>query len=179
VGWSARTEGAPKLKELQHRIKEAGDSGMRRKFRKEIRQAGGPTVAKLRAAVVGVKVSSLDKPSITRHGRHRGPRSSGLRARVARSIGISQTRKGIRIRASARKVGDYGITLPRYLDAGLTRFKRWRHPVFWRDMNSAPPTRVTQQTGQPWFFVTIRSDYGRFRGAVEQVMEQTKRELER
>jgi hypothetical protein len=178
MGWSVRTQGGEQLKELQARIKEAGDKGMNRKFRKEVRRAGAATVEKVKARALTVKVKSLDPPRSARSGRHHGPRSSGLRARVARAVGISQTKKGIRIRVSARKVGAYGVTLPRYLDASLGgRWARWRHPVFWPEIGTAPPTRVVGQTGGPYFFVVIRGDRAKFRAAVIVVMEQTAKEL--
>lgn len=180
MAWSVKTQGMEQLRELEYRIKEAGDTGMRRKFRRRIRDAGRPTVAKVKAAAMGVKVTSLNPPTVARRGRRRGPRSSGLRARVANSVGVSVTRKGIRIRASARKVGAYGLTLPRYLDADLgPKWKRWRSPIFWSDISSAPPTRVKQQTGEPFFFVTIRRDYGVYRAVVIVVMNETAKELTR
>ena len=179
MAWSVRTEGGAQLKELQIRIKEAGDKGMNRKFRKNIREAGRPAVLAVKAAAMEVNVTSAGPSATPRRGRRRARQSSGLRARVSRAVGISQTRKGIRIRVSARKVGEYGITLPRYLDADLTRFKRWRSPIFWSDLSSAPPTRVKQQTGSPFFFVTIRKHRPGFRKAAFDVMNETGRELTR
>lgn len=183
MAWSVRTEGGEKLRELQLRIKHAGDSGMNRKFRKNIRDAGRPAVTDIKAAVMRVKVTPSQPVKKPRTGRHRGRRSSGLRARVARATGISQTRKGIRIRVSARKMGPYGLTLPRYLDAdipGRGRWRRWRYPVFWPGpIGTAHEKRVRQQTGSPYFFVTVQRHRASFRRAAFKVMDETGRELTR
>lgn len=179
MGWSVRTEGAQQLTELQARIKQAGDTGMNRKFRKEVREAGSGTVEKIRARLTTLRVTSATPPTRVRKGRHYGPRSSGLRARVARSVGISVTRRGIRIRASARKIGAYGITLPRYLDSTVGRFWRWRYPIFQESLRAAHHKRVGQLKGAAFFFIVIRADRGKYEAAVLAVMEQTKKELQR
>lgn len=189
MGWNASTKGARELQRLAVQIKEAGgDGSMLRRFRREIREAGAPCVADLRAAVMAVKVTrgvdehsrrwdggrfvlrdDLPKRKPGRWGR----RSTGLRARVSGAVGISQTRKGVRIRVSAQRVGDYGNTLPRYLDGSLPKSKNWRHPLF-----GNREIWVTQH-GSPWFFNTIDRHRASFRKAVFDVMEQTKQDLSR
>lgn len=173
VSITAKVHGFRQLEELQARIKAAGNGGMNRKFRRNINRAGKPTVVKLQTAAMRVKVTS------SRDGKGRPKRSTGLRARTASAILISQTKNGIRIVVSAKKVGPYGVTLPRYLDAELAKWKRWRYPVFWHDLSSAPPTRVQQQTGQHWFFATIREHRPAFEKAVSDVLDETERELSR
>lgn len=182
MAWNVSTKGAQQIRDLSAQIKAAGGDGtMLRKFRKEIRDAGAPCVADLKSAVMGVKVTRGNDPYARRTQRtgvaprrstsRWGPRSTGLRARVADAVGISQTKKGIRIRVSATKVGPYGTSLPRYLDWTLPRSKRWNHPVF-----GNRSVWVTQQ-GSPWFFVTIDQHRTSFRAAVFDVLEQTKQEL--
>lgn len=185
-------EGAHELRKLGERIKEAGRDDLRRKMRKNIRKAGQPVIADLRRAVMGVNVTrSLDtysrrweggaggrfvfredlKPP--REGRW-GRRSTGLRARTARALTLSQTRKGVRIQVSARKFGDYGVTLPRYLDTEASpRWKRWRHPVFGNQ------DVWVEQRGEPWFFVTFSKHKTRFINAVDDAIDELIRELER
>lgn len=171
---TADVQGFQRLQELRARIKEAGDSGMNRKFRSNVRKAGQPVVANLQAKVMTVKVTS------SRGGKAPPDRSTGLRARTASTIKISQTRNGIRIVVSAKKFGLYGVTLPRYLDAELAKWTRWRYPVFWKgQMGTAPSSRIKQQTGQHWFFATIRKDGPAFEKAVDDVMDETERELSR
>lgn len=183
MGWEVSTKGAQQIRELSVRIKDAGDKGMMRKFRRNIRAAGDPCVQELRGAVMGVKVTRGDddfarrtketgvapRRSTTRWG----PRSTGLRARVAASIGVSQTKKGIRIRASATRIGPYGKSLPRYLDGTLRGYKDWRHPTFGN-------RKVwVNQHGQPWFFSTITKHRASFRKAVFAVLDETGEELKR
>lgn len=177
-------QGARELRELGQRIKEAGRDDLRRKMRKHIRDAGKPVVADMKRAVLGVGVTRGNDPyrrrteetgSAPRRSTDRwGPRTTGLRARTARALTTSQTRKGIRILVSAQRFGDYGLTLPRYLDSTASpRWRRWRHPVFGdRDV-------WVEQRGDPWFFVTFARHKGRFINAVDDAIDETLRELER
>lgn len=183
-------EGASELRKLGERIKEAGRDDLRKKMRKHIRDAGQPAVQDLRRAVMGVNVTRrLDTYSrrwddasgkfvfrdlaAPREGRW-GRRSTGLRARTARAIGISQTRKGIRIQVSPKRFGDYGVTLPRYLDTEASpRWIKWRHPVF------GNPDVWVEQQGEPWFFVTVTKHREKFRQAVSDAIDEMIRELER
>lgn len=168
-------QGAEELQKLSRRLKEQGRGDLQKKLRRNIREAGKPVVTDMRGAAMGVKVTS------TKGGTARPDRSTGLRARTARAIGISQTRKGIRIRVSAKRFGPYGVTLPRYLDADAgPRWKRWRSPIFWPGpIGSAPASRVKQQTGSPYFFSTIRKHRAAFRRAVFEAMDDTAKELTR
>lgn len=171
MSFTANVSGFQQIEELQTRIKAAGNGGLDRKFRRNVERAGKPVVAHLQAAAMGVKVTS------SKQGKGRPKKSTGLRARVASAIRITQTSKGIRIVVSARRFGPHGVTLPRYLDAELPKWKRWRVPVFWHDLSSAPPTRVVQQTGGPFFFTTIREHRPAFEKAVDDVAAETKREF--
>ncbi|MGH8010248.1 MAG: hypothetical protein ACREQ3_24910, partial [Candidatus Binatia bacterium] len=143
-------EGARRLEELSRRLKAEGRGETQRHLREQIQEAGGPVLRDLRRAVMKVKIIS------SRGGKSEPRLSTGLRARTSRATMISHTRHGIRIRVSERRFGDYGVTLPRYLDSSLPRWQRWRHPVFWPGpIGTAPAKRVVQQRGQPWFFTTI------------------------
>lgn len=184
-------QGATELHKLGKRLKEAGRDDLRRKMRKHIRQAGKPVVADMKRAVLGVNVTrSLDDYSRRweggtggrfvlredlsgpREGRF-GRRTTGLRARTANALRVSQTRKGIRILVSAQRFGDYGLTLPRYLDTEAgPRWKRWRHPVF------GDREVWVEQRGEPWFFVTFNRHRTKFINAVDDAIKEMLRELE-
>lgn len=174
-------EGAAQLKELSARLKKADRNDLQKALRANIKEAGKPIVSELRTAVMGVKVTRGDDPFARRTARtgiaprrsttRWGQRSTGLRTRTARSIAISQTRKGIRIRVSATRMGPYGGSLPRYMDAELNRYKNWRHPVF------GNPEVWVAQRGSPWFLVTIRNHRTQFRKAVFDAMDETGRRL--
>lgn len=176
-------QGAHELKELGRKFKEYDRADLRRLMRKRIKAAGKPVVADLRRAVMGVTITRGNDPYIRRTEEtgvaprrstdRWGRRSSGLRARTARAIGISQTRKGIRILVSPRKFGDYGVTMPRRLDASIPKYRKLRHPVFGnREV-------WVEHIGDPWFFVTIYKHRARFEKAVDAAIDEMKRELER
>jgi hypothetical protein len=167
AGLIVSAQGATELRELAAKVKAAGRGDLRKKLRKNIRDAGKPVIADLRGAAMGVRMTS------TRGGTARPDRSSGLRARTARAVGLSQTRNGIRIRVSAARFGPYGTSMPRYLDASLPKCRTFRHPVFGnREV-------WTEQSGSPWFFVTINKHRARFRRAVFEAMDELAKELAR
>lgn len=164
--WVA-VEGAQQMRDLSSRLKKAGRGDLQKKLRRRIREAGQPAVRDLRAAALGIRVSS------SKGGTARPDRSTGLRGRLSAAVGVSQTRRGIRIRVSARRMGEYGASLARYSDAEIRRYQRWRHPVF------GQREVWVEQRGDPWFFVTIRRHRAKFRRAVFKAMDDTSRELTR
>lgn len=171
---TGRGRSSQALQELRRRMKAAGRVDLASKMRRQIKQAGDPVVAEIRGAVMQVQVTS------SRGGQGHPKRSTNLRARVAAATGISQTQKGIRIRVSANRVDpQYGVTLPRYLDASLGgRWVRWRHPIFWPGpIGTAPARRVTQQKGSPYFFDTINRHKEDFSRAVDQAAQDALREM--
>lgn len=151
-------EGARQLKDLNRRLKDAGRGDLRKQLRAEIKDAGRPVLTDMRRAVMAVDVSS------TKGGRARPSRSTNLRARTAKATKLSVTQTGIRIRTDGKRVDPAYPSLPKYLDASLGRYDRWRHPVF------GNPNVWTQQKGQPWFFVTAAKHAPEFRRAVFRAM---------
>ena len=144
-----------------------GRRDLQKKMRRNIRTAARPVIADLRSAVMAVDVKS------SQGGTARPDNSTGLRARVGGALMVRTGKRGIRIRVDAKKVGEHGRSLPRYLDADLNRYKRWAHRVFGdRDVWVA-------QQGEPWFFTTIRQHYPTFRRAVLNAMAEAERELTR
>jgi hypothetical protein len=165
---SLRVQGGVQIRELSAKLKEAGRGDLTRKMRANIRKEANPVIADLRRAVMSVQVASL--PPNDRGGRGRPDRDTGLRRRVASALTTSVTAKGVRIVVSARRVGNYGAALPKYLDASLPKYQIWRHPVFGRGVWVA-------QRGQPWFFETIMRHATDFRKAVLAALDETARKL--
>jgi hypothetical protein len=161
-----RVQGGLALRDLSSELKgHANRQQLSRRMRANVRAAGAPVVADLRRAVLAVEVES-DQGGFARPDRDRG-----LRQMVARALAISITQKGIRIRVNEKKVDPrYGRSLPRYLDASLQKYQRWRHPVFGHDV-------WVEQKGQPWFFVTILRHADDFRRAVLKALDDTIDEL--
>lgn len=165
-GLSLRVQGGVQLKQLSADLRQAGRGDLSRKMRRNIRVAARPVMADLRTAIMNVQVSS-DKG-----GRVRPDTDTQLRSRIARAIEVRTTTRGIRLVVNAKRVGAYGTTLPKYMDATITVYRRWRHPVFGHDVWVA-------QTGQPWWFTTINRHATTFRRAVLDALDETIRELAR
>lgn len=158
-------ENAQQFRELSKQLKQAGRGDLQKRMRREIRQASRPVVRDVQQAVRSVEVTS------PKGGHQRPDRSTNLRERVARATGVSTTQHGVRFRVSAAKVGDYGVKLPKYLDASLGNYERWRHPVFGNREVWA------QQRGEPYFGVTITRHARDFRRAVQQAMDKVAEEI--
>jgi hypothetical protein len=171
----ATVRGAPEMRNITARFKTAGRVDLNQKLRRNIGRAGQPVVAEIRAAAMAVRITS------SRDGQGRPKGSTHLRARVAAATLLSQTKNGIRFKVSANRVdpNGYGVTLPRYLDASINRrFVRWRHPVFFPGpIGEAPPRRVTQQSGSPFFFVTIKRHKRDFEKAVVSAVDEAAKEM--
>jgi hypothetical protein len=135
------------------------------KARRNIQTASAPVITALRSAVMSVQVES------SRGGVAPPVRDRGLRQAVARALTVNVTSTGVRISVNAGQVDPkYGHSLPKYLDADLSRYQRWAHPVF------GGSVWVTQ-TGQPWFFVTISRHARTYEQAVLDAIDETIREL--
>lgn len=162
---SLRVQGGLAMQELTNELK-AQSQKLPARLRSQVRTAGAPVIADLRRAVMTVQVES------DRGGFARPDLDTGLRKRVAAALTTSITRNGIRIRVNGKRVDPrYGNSLPRYLDASLPKYQRWRHPVFGN-------TYVwVMQRGQPWFFNTIMRHAKTFRLAVLAALDETIKEL--
>lgn len=136
---------------------------LQRGMASNLRSEGRPVVAAVRAAALGVQVSS------TKGG---GARTTGLRARVAAATRVVANTRGVVIYVSASAVGPYGHTLPRYLDAESPGYELWRHPVF------GHKTRWSSQIGEPFFYSTIRKREHLFRSAVTDAVDDALKKLE-
>lgn len=155
-----------RLRRLSEQLGESGRRDLTRKMRRNIRVAASPVMADLRRAVMGVQVSSSKK------GLARPNTDTQLRSRIAGAIGARIIWKGIRLVVNPRRVGSYGAALPKYLDASITGYVRWRHPVLGHDV-------WVEQRGQPWWFKTIDRHTNDFRRAVLDGLDEFARELAR
>lgn len=175
--------GGQELRELGRRLKEAGRKDLQKKFRGQVKDAARPVIADIRAAALGINVTRGSDEYVRRTretgvaprrstGRW-GPRSTGLRARLAKATTVSQTRKGIRIKVSEKRFGPYGVTLPRRLDATLPKYKKLRHPVF------GNPEVWVEHIGEPYFLNVIARHRSAFRKALFEAIEEMKKELDR
>lgn len=161
-------KGAADLDALARRLKDAGRGDLQKQLRREIRDEGKPVIAHIRRAAMAVDVTS------SQGGNARPNKSTNLRARTAAATGLSVTKAGIRIRVKGKRVDAQYPTLPKYLDSTLGKYSRWRHPVFHSGpISTAPPSRVVQQKGEAFFFVTINQHRRQFRHAVFQAIERT------
>jgi hypothetical protein len=165
VRFGLHVEGGEKYKALSRDLRAQGRGDLQRRLRAGIKDAGKPAVADVRASARAVQVTS------SKGGHARPDTSTHLRERVAKATTIAVRQKGIRIKVSAKKVGPYGVVLPKYLDASLGRYQRWRHPVFGNRSN------WVEQKGQPYFGVTIKRHAQDFRRALLDVMDDVGREL--
>lgn len=148
--------GEQELKNMARRLREAGMGQLQKELNKELREAGRPVIEEIRAAARAVHVTGDRGGAGTPKG------STRLRARVASAVRMSIAAKGIRFTVQGSAVGAYGSTLAAYLD--FETAPNWRHPVFGGPAWSG-------QTGQPYFFVTIRANETRFMEACERAME--------
>lgn len=155
------------LGKLAERLAEQDDGRAQRRYANAVRSASGPVEQQLRQAAVGVRVTSARAGSrVSRSHRH------NLRARVAGAVGHRNTKRGLRFVVHADQVDPYyGASLPRYLDGELQGWRRWRHPVF------GDRETWVQQTGSPWFFVTVRKASGRIEAAVRKAMDDVARDI--
>lgn len=169
---SVSVRGAEQLRVLSRELKRQGRGELTRNLRREIRAAARPVVSDLRGAVRRVQVTSSGGGAVP------PDTSTQLRERTARSITVSVTgQKGIRIKADHRKIGPYGKTLPKKLDATMGRHKRWRHPVFARKGTPRSSWTWVEQQGRPWFFTTINRHRRTFRKACFDAMDKTAKEI--
>lgn len=163
-----QVSGTEQLKALSAALKLAGRGDLQRKMRRNMRAAARPAEAAVKAAILGVDVSS------SRGGAARPDRSTSLRVRVADAVATSVTKDRVRIVVRGKRIDPvYGRNLAWYL-AGSGR--PWRHPVMGRREN---PQDWQEQRGERVFFPTLGGYGPGFRDAVGQAMRETADELKR
>jgi len=140
---------------LSRALKDAARTDLRRELRQEIRKAGQPALAEVRAAALGVDMSG-------------GPSgSTGLRARIAAATKLQVRASGIEFTVRASQVDPrYGETL-----AVGSEGTPWRHPVY------GNRNAWVTQVGAPWFYPTLRAHAPAFRRAALDAMHNIMRKI--
>jgi hypothetical protein len=141
-------------------------------------------------AATDSKVAVLSLPNSAKHKLHDAPGPKvGLRESIAASIGVgfksTKKRAGIFIKVDARKFAALSLAggrtgkklgkLPRYVDG---RIKRWKHPVFGKNMDH-PEKWPTQKTEPYWFEKSIGKHKPEFQKAVQSALEEAFAEIEK
>lgn len=133
---------------------DAQDKSLGDKFRREVREAAYRLAERAQAEVMRI-------PATT--GQH-----SGLRARVARGVGVKITGSGVDITTSMNERDE--TNLPAYLDQQTG----WRHPVF-----GNRHVWVRQDTGGSWFRATIESGRDDIEDNLSEIMDDAARTVSR
>lgn len=150
-----KVQSTSELKQVARRLETASQGQVRDRAARGIAVTARPVKTRIQAAVRAVEVGS------TKGGVARPDSSTNLRGRVAAATDVAATTGGAVFFVAGYRLGVNGSRLAQYLDT--EDLPRWRHPVFGR--RSAP---WQTQTGQPYFYVTIRAAEPQFAGAVEQ-----------
>lgn len=151
---SVSTQGAEEWQRLASKLREAANGGLRSAMRERIQSSARPLLSEL-------KNSAMQLPS-----HHGNP--DGLREKLVRGTSLEVTPRGVRFVASARPFGPTGSNMPRRVNTGV-----WRHPVF-----GNRKAWVGQKMPAGWFSDPLKKSTPRFRRAVLDAMDDTKRKLE-
>ncbi|HEX3778439.1 MAG TPA: hypothetical protein VHX38_02145 [Pseudonocardiaceae bacterium] len=182
---------------LSKKLRQTGQTDLRRNLVKAIREAGKPVVQATQDAVRTIPITSegtgafagdFRVPTNSRGGgqkqrrehkaskartenaRQRALKRGGsLREAAARTVKLKVTTRGIQIISDSKAMPQKQQTLPKRLDSP----KGWRHPVF-----GNREVWVTEK-GKPWFGATIQKYAPDFRAAVVDAMELTRDAIEK
>lgn len=151
--------GGAQLRQLADRFDRAA-AVLQGRLTDAVREQAPAAVVDVRNAWLGVEVASTGD----------GNEHSGLRSRVAAATNAEPIPDGIRIRVHSPAVDAvYGQALVHGLNGSGT----WHHPIFGRRGT------VTVQYGQNVFFPTLRARADAWEQALERVVDQVAREIER
>lgn len=154
------------LRQVARRLRNAADGRIGSRARRKLVVATPTVVRRAQTAVRGVEVTS------SRGGAARPNTSTALRARVAAATEHAPIPIGVAIYIAGWRLGVQGTRLAQYLDT--EDLPRWRHPVFGRRER---PQDWQTQTGQPYFYVTIRAAQPHYEAAVDAAMAAIIREI--
>lgn len=148
-----------RLQRLARRLRDAAGGEVQRKLVEGVVDESQAALAAVRAAWLGVDVTSEGA----------GGTSSGLRARTAAATGVEPTGRGVHFEVDGPAVDPaYGRSLAWYLNG----VGRWRHPVF------GNTNAWTQQRGQTVFAPTLRAHEPLWLARLERVCDEVAREIE-
>lgn len=137
--------GTQDARALQRRLRAAARGGLQRELERNLRAAGRPVVAALRAEILAMPTT--------------GSKSTGLRAKIAAATRSAPRIGGVRFYVATGALGQQAV-LPEKIEAG----PGWWHPVFGR-----PP--FVHQNSWPWFERTVQAHADDMRDAVEDAMQ--------
>lgn len=137
--------GTADARALQRRLRQAAAGGLQRELERQLRIAGRPVVAALRAEI-------LSMPT-------KGTGHTGLRAKIAGATRSAARTGGVRFYVATGALGGQAV-LPEKIEAG----PGWWHPVF----GHRP---FVHQNSWPWFQRTVTAHEGELRDAVEDAMQ--------
>lgn len=167
--------GQQQLTDLYRELRRQADGRDRvAHLRRELTDAARPLVPLVRQSIAGMPSNNES----ARRGR------TPLRTRLQRSVSIQAKfvgkNTGVYVFMNPRKMPDKQKALPAYFEKADSKGKyaRLRHPVF--EQRRVPDTPWVQQQVPPqgYFTWAVRSGDVRAARAVEQVLEQTARQLE-
>jgi hypothetical protein len=141
----------PEWKRVDRALR-AVDERLSYEFRAELRDAADVLARRAQHEVMNI-------PTYTAN-------HSGLRARVAKGVGVKMAAGGVNITASMNYKDERN--LPAYLDAQ----SGWRHPVF-----GNRSVWVSQETGGSWFRETIASGDDMIGNRFEDIFERAVRTI--
>lgn len=158
------------LRQVRRKLQRASDGRVGTRARKRLVTATPAVVRRVQTAVRAVEVGS------TRGGTAHPDRSTDLRGRVAAATAHSPIPTGVAIYIEGWKLGVSGSRLAQYLDT--EDLPRWRHPVFETAARAAADKVAwVTQTGQPYFYVTIRAADTHYEAAIDAAMAAIAREI--
>ena len=132
----------------------AVDARLAEEFRTELRGAAEILARRTQQEVMQIPVHT---------GNH-----SGLRARVAKGVGVKLTQTGVRVTTSMNDRDERN--LPAYLDI----MQGWRHPVF-----GNRSVWVRQGTGGSWFRETLEGGQDMIAQRLEEIFDNAARTISR
>jgi hypothetical protein len=148
--------GAEEFGALARRLRQAGRSDLRLELTRAVREAGKPVKD-------AAKVNVLALPA-------HGPKHTGLRGRVARTVKLSVRTSGggVGVRVSAGPAGTDVGRLARHMNVG-----RWRHPVY-GNRNAW----VTQTMPPGWFDRATEHAAPKARQEIQDAMRRVREQIE-
>jgi hypothetical protein len=159
--------GGDQFRRLAIRMKQAGRRDLLRELRKELRNAGRPTVAHVQAAYRTLPdISPARRPG------------AQARVSVAKAVRVelraSATAARVRVLVDPKRLPEDMRALPKIWEKG-----RWRHPVFARDSQARTEWTWVEQQSHPAavFRRTCASDAPAFRAACLRAMDQIRFQL--
>lgn len=160
-----KVDATREMKQVARRLTRAGGGKVGADARRGLVRAARPVVGQVKTAALAVEVGS------SRGGMARPDTSTNLRVRVAAAVDSAPTGGGVVLFVAGYKIGVNGTRLAQYLDS--EDLPRWRHPVFGRT------TTWVTQTGEPFFYITIRAAEPRFADAVGSAVDKFAEEIMR